>query len=602
MPILSLIDLSIRFRGPNLLDDVSCRIEKGERIGLLGRNGAGKSTLIRLIAGEIEPDHGQILLEPGIRIARLEQDVPRDISGDVRRIVEQGLTGLGADWKTDHLVDQILTRTSLDGDMEFSHLSSGMKRRVLLARALVCQPELLLLDEPTNHLDIESIDWLETFLKQWSGAILFVTHDRTFLQNLATRILEIDRGQLLDWPCDYRKFLDRKMAVLEAEEKQNAQFDRRLAEEEAWIRQGIKARRKRNQGRVRRLQEMRQERSARRQKGQTAKLEIQAGPNSGNVVAKVEQISFAYPDRTIVRDFSTEISKGDRIGIIGPNGAGKTTLLKLLLGQLKPDQGQVRHGKNLQIAYFDQLRDTLNEEQTVQHNIADGYETVSIEGRTKHVLGYLKEFLFPPERAMSPVRFLSGGERNRLLLARLFAKPANVLVLDEPTNDLDAETLELLEEKLLEFPGTILLVSHDRTFLNNVVTSTLVFEDGNVREYDGGYDDWVRQSKKASGAAANNPPTGADNEKRPKTRSRRNPESARKLTWKETDELKKLPDAIENLEAQIAEIHQAMADPEFYKQPPEFLSHSKKELDELTIKLQSYYERWEFLENIAGPG
>ena len=597
MPLVSINDISVRFRGPALLEDITCVIDKGQRIGLLGRNGAGKSTFMKILAGSIEPDHGQIVMEAGATVAQLPQEVPQDMSGPIREIIEKGLHLSGQtepEWTVQNKVDKILTRMSLDGDAEFSSLSSGMKRRVLLGQSIVAEPDLLLLDEPTNHLDIESIRWLEEFLLKWNGTILFVTHDRSFLQKLATRILEIDRAKIFDWSCSYDKFLERKAAALEAEEKQNALFDKKLAEEEVWIRQGIKARRTRNQGRVRKLKELRVERSQRRGQLGKANIQIQSGQRSGNLIANLDEVSFGYDGQPIVENFSSEILRGDKVGLIGPNGAGKSTLLKLILGQLKPQSGRVKLGVNLEIAYFDQLRHTLDENQTVQHNVADGYDTINLNGKSKHVLGYLQDFLFPPERARTEVKFLSGGERNRLLLARLFAKTANVLVLDEPTNDLDSETLELLEEKLIEFDGTVLLVSHDRTFLNNVVTSTISFEKGTVKEYDGGYDDWLRQSAQES--------TKRDKETdKTKSKPKAKPVEAapkKKLSYKEKQELDALPGQIEEAEAQIAELHEKMASTDYYQQPSDIIATDQKRLTELTENLDHFFARWEELEAI----
>ncbi|MCA9171114.1 MAG: ATP-binding cassette domain-containing protein, partial [Planctomycetales bacterium] len=493
----------------------------------------------------------------------------------------------------------------LDGDARFEQMSSGMKRRVLLARALVSQPDILLLDEPTNHLDIDAIRWLEDFLLRWNGTYIFVTHDRMFLRRLATRILEIDRGRLFDWSCDYDTFLKRKEAALEAEEQQQALFDKKLAQEEAWIRQGIKARRTRNEGRVRALMQLRRERQQRREKQGNARFVIQEAQRSGNLVAEVDNISFYYDGRPIVDRFSTTIMRGDKIGIIGPNGAGKTTLLQLLLGKLQPSQGTVRNGTNLQIAYFDQLRQQLDDEATVQHNVGDGYETIQVDGKSKHIIGYLQDFLFTPDRARSPVRFLSGGERNRVLLAKLFAKPANVIVLDEPTNDLDTETLELLEEKLISFPGTVLLVSHDRAFLNQVVTSTIVFSDGNVAEYVGGYDDWLRQAEvDAERKATAETKAKADRGKATAKSEPANvtqaapaaPDRPRKLTNREQQELAKLPGQIEAMEARIADLHEQMAQPDFYKQAGDAIANAQTDLATLTEKLEAAYERWAELE------
>lgn len=652
MALITLRELSIGFRGPPLLDAVSCQIEPGQRIGLLGRNGAGKTTLLRLLTGEVTPDSGEIIFAPGCVVSTLDQDVPRDLRGSVRYIVAAGAdrtAGLRPNsnertdrdddqpsWESQHRVDNILSRMELDAEASFELLSSGMKRRVLLARALACEPDLLLLDEPTNHLDIDAIDWLEKFLgsARWKSTLIFVTHDRMFLRRLATRILEIDRGRLFDWSCDYDTFLTRKEAALSAEDKQNALFDKKLAEEERWIRQGIKARRTRNEGRVRALQRMRTQRRQRQEKTGNVRLRIQEGQRSGNLIAEVDNVSFAFGDREIVRDFSTSIMRGDKIGIIGKNGAGKTTLLRILLGQLPPQQGTIKLGTNLQVIYFDQLRDQLNDDQTVQENVGQGYDTVLGDGKSQHIIGYLQDFLFTPERARTPVRFLSGGERNRVLLARLFTKPANVIVLDEPTNDLDSESLELLEERLVEFKGTVLLVSHDREFLNNVVTSTIVFEDGQVREYVGGYDDWQRQreeSRSAAGlpagkpagpskgraarAAASNkssaagrthatPVAGKSTTGQPAagketagTTSAGKPAAPRRLSYKERRELESLPAAIDQLEKDIAVMHAAMAEPAFYRQAGERIARQQAELAELDARLNAAYARWEELEH-----
>jgi ABC transport system ATP-binding/permease protein len=497
----------------------------------------------------------------------------------------------------------------LDGNLDFDSLSSGMKRRVLLAKALACNPDFLLLDEPTNHLDLNAILWLEKFLAQHVPSFMFVTHDRTFLQRMANRILEIDRGRIFDWACDYDQFLVRKEQLLSAEEKEQALFDKKLAAEEVWIRKGIKARRTRNEGRVRALETMRRERSQRREKLGTAKLEIQEGQKSGSLVIGLDDIGFRYQRRSIISRFSTVIMRGDKIGIIGANGTGKSTLVKIMLGELQPTTGNVKRGSNLQVAYFDQLREQLEPEKTVQENVADGYDTVQLSGGKKHVLGYLQDFLFSPERARTPVKFLSGGERNRLLLAKLFAKPANLMVLDEPTNDLDAETLELLEECTLQFNGTVLVVSHDRTFLNNIVSSIISFEDNGVFEYVGGYDDWQRQfrhklerqavkteqpgrqslPKRNETAAENNLPreTGAVND------------SSRKLKYKERLELQELPKQIENIEMQLAEINSTISQPEFYRQSKPTIVMWQEKLRAKQAELNTCYLRFEELDALA---
>lgn len=600
MPLISLEELTIGYRGPALLDEVTAKIEPGQRIGLLGRNGAGKTTLMKLLAGEVQPDGGRIGMEAGTRVARLIQDVPADLTGTIHEIVEAGMDETDGDepWEQAHRLEKTLSQMNLDPDIAFETLSSGMKRRVLLAKALVAQPHLLLLDEPTNHLDIESILWLEEFLSRWNGTLLFVTHDRSFLQRLANRIWEVDRGRLFDWSCDYGTFLSRKENALAAEEKQNALFDKRLAEEEVWIRKGIKARRTRNEGRVRALESMREERSLRRKNDGTAKLKIQEAMRSGALVADVKKISFKYEDRPIVQDFSTTIMRGDKVGIIGPNGAGKSTLLKLILGRLEPQSGNVRMGTNVEVAYFDQLRDQLDGEKSVQDNIADGSDRVRIGDTNKHIIGYLQDFLFTPERARTPVKFLSGGERNRVLLAKLMTKPANVLVLDEPTNDLDSETLDMLEEQVTQFGGTVLLVSHDRTFLNNVVTSTIVFEPDGVNEYIGGYDDWKRTVAKREADQT----ASKDNSKKHMSKFQAPAAAAppaapaRKLSYNEKRELELLPGKIEQLETQIAEWHEKMADPDYYKKPGDLQAKNQAILTALEEDLVNAFARWEALE------
>jgi ABC transport system ATP-binding/permease protein len=599
MSLVVLEGLTIGYRGPPLLDAVDCRIEARQRIGLLGRNGAGKTTLMRLIVGDEQPDAGAVIIEPNTKISLLQQIVPRDTTGLVGEIIATGVTDESLEeWECDYQVDQIAARMNLDLDQSFEDMSSGMKRRVLLARAIVSNPDLLLLDEPTNHLDIDAINWLEQFLSAWEGAILFVTHDRTFLKNLATRIVEIDRGNIFDWSCDYETFLERKAALLAAGDKQNALFDKKLKEEEVWIRQGIKARRTRNEGRVRALKKMREERSERRQKTGSSRIEIQEGQRSGNLVARVDGLSFAYPDLPIVHDLSTVIMRGDKIGLIGPNGVGKTTLLRLLLGKIEPDEGNVKLGTNLQIAYFDQLREVLDDEASVIDNVGDGYSTVTINGRSKNIMGYVQDFLFAPDRARMQVKYLSGGERNRVLLAKLFAKPANVIVMDEPTNDLDAETLELLEERLGEYQGTVLVVSHDRSFLNNVVTSTIVFEEGKrglVKEYVGGYDDWVRQ-RGADNTLSGDAGMSSSNKTHDAPPTRAATTEKRKLTYKEQQELGSLPKLIEELETEIQSLHEEMADPEFYKRPADELKSKGDRLKACEEQMAVVLGRWEELD------
>ena len=599
MPLVTLENVGIRFRGPALFDDVSAIIEPGQRIGLLGRNGAGKTTLMKMLVGDVAPDHGQVVCAPGVTVARLLQDVPSKPNKTILDVVLDACASSNPEldtWEREHRAETTLSQMELSGEVTFDALSSGLKRRVLLAAAIATQPSLLLLDEPTNHLDIDAIVWLEGFLSRWTGTLMFVTHDRSFLQKLATRIWEIDRGKLFDWSCDYPTFLQRKEAALEAEEKQNALFDKKLAEEEAWIRQGIKARRTRNEGRVRALKAMRFERQERRKDVGTAKLQLQTAERSGNLVADVKDVSFAYGDHTVVSGLTTTIMRGDKVGIIGRNGAGKSTLLKLLLGQLSPQTGSVRLGTKLEIAYFDQQRQQLDEELSVQENVAGGKERIQIGSNSKHVLGYLQDFLFSAERARTPIKFLSGGERNRVLLAKLMTKPANVIVLDEPTNDLDSETLELLEAQLVDYAGTLLLVSHDRTFLNNIVSSTLVFEDDGVNEYVGGYDDWQRTVRARQ--SQSNPPADKSNQT-VKRESPRNPSQdakPKRLSYKESRELESLPEHIEHLETHIGKLHEAMAAPDFYKRESAEIAKDQQELETKESELAAAYSRWEELE------
>ena len=603
MALVSMRGVSLAFGGPKLLDGVDWQVERGERVGLVGRNGAGKSTLMRLLGGDLKPDEGDVIRPGGVTIARLPQDVPEGRGGSVFDEVAAGPEpsrqgGKPLEPAPPHLVDKILSRMKLDPDAAFASLSSGMKRRVLLAQALVMEPDVLLLDEPTNHLDIESIRWLEDYLLRWDGTLIFVTHDRTFLARLATRIVEVDRARLFDWSCDYPTFLLRKEDALAGEERQAALFDKRLAEEEVWIRKGIQARRTRNEGRVRALKAMREERSERRDRTGSAKLLAQEAEKSGALVMETKSAGFAYGDRTIFEGADLAVMRGDKIGLIGPNGAGKTTLLRMLLGEIEPTSGSVRQGTKLEIAYFDQLRAALDEEKTVIDNVSDGYDNVVVNGQPRHVIGYLQDFLFAPDRSRTLVKLLSGGERNRLLLAKLFTKPSNLMVLDEPTNDLDVETLELLESLLIDYNGTVLLVSHDRTFLNNVATSVLSVNDGQVRESAGGYDDWLRRTEaEASAAAAAASAASQSSGKASGTAT--SAVKARKLNNKERRELDDLPKTIERLEIEQTQIHAEMADPGFYKQNGAVITRTNNRLAALETELATAFNRWEALEELA---
>ncbi len=620
MALIRLQNIHISYGEPALLDRLDFSIQTGERIALVGRNGTGKSTLMKLITGEVTPDDGEVNIQQGAKVARLEQDVPRDLEGSVYDIIAGGLGKMGEliaayhhitqqldepgaldelarvqsaiedahGWTLEQRVETTLSRLQLPADVDMQTLSGGMKRRVLLARALVTEPDILLLDEPSNHLDIEAIQWMETFLLGAGLTLLFITHDRAFLRKLATRIVEIDRGRLTSWPGSYDAYLRGKQAALDAEEKEQSEFDKKLAREEVWIRQGIKARRTRNEGRVRALEKMRSERAARRNKIGQAILQANASQASGKIVIEAKGISYRYDQIPVIRDFSSKILRGDKVGIIGPNGAGKSTLLNLLLGKLKPQTGTLNLGTNIEMAYFDQLRMTLDMNLTAQENVAGGSEKVIINGREKHVISYLQDFLFSPERARAPITKLSGGEKNRLLLARLFSQPANLLVLDEPTNDLDVETLELLEELLTEYSGTLLLVSHDRDFIDNVITSTLVFEgDGVVNEYVGGYKDWLRQSETSEASVV-------PNKKRMKKETNSAP--VKKLSFKLQRELDELPGRIEVLEMQQIELQKKMADPKSYQGSSEMIANIKSELESVEVDLKNVYRRWEELE------
>lgn len=641
MALFSVNNLSMSFGGPKLLDSISFQIEPGQRVCLVGRNGEGKSTLLRLLSGDLTPDSGDIARSVGLTVARLSQKVPEELTGTVYEVVTQGLGEVGrhiaehhkalesgdmdrlaeaqsalsdaCGWEALSDVDAAISRLALNPNQNFEDLSGGLKRRALLARALVGNPDVLLLDEPTNHLDIDSIAWLEDFLLRHVRTLIFITHDRMFLRRIATRIIELDRGKLADWSCDYDTFLERKEALLASEEKSWAEFDKKLAREEVWVRQGVKARRTRNEGRVRELKKLREERARRRERTGTATIIVQDAERSGKLVVEAKGVSHYWGDghlagaTPVFKDLDLSIMRGDKLGLIGPNGAGKTTLIQVLLGRIKPTTGTVRLGTNLEVAYFDQHREELDPNKSVRESVAEGSDQVTINGHVRHVMGYLKDFLFSSDRANSPVRVLSGGERNRLLLARLFTRPSNVLVMDEPTNDLDAETLELLEDRLMEYPGTLILVSHDRAFLNNVVTSTLVFEgDGVVAEYVGGYDDWLRQRPaptESSTISASSKPLLVKQPAQVTAPTSPSPSSTskpRKLSFKEQREkealaieLAEFPARIEALETEIAKTTERLADPELYKKAPKVMTATRNELVALEEELEQAFARWE---------
>jgi ATP-binding cassette subfamily F protein uup len=599
MPLVVLDRVSIAFGHLPLLDNISLQVEPGERIAVVGANGSGKSTLLQVISGEMPPDSGTVWRQPGTRVARLVQDVPLSASLRVSEVVADGVTHLAdEEWRRAHQVDLVLSRLGLAADAMVDTLSGGWRRRVLLARALVGQPDLLLLDEPTNHLDIEAIEWLETFVAAYPGAVVFVTHDRAFLERVATRIVEIDRGRLVSFPGDYASFVRRREAALADEAAQQEKFDKKLAEEEAWIRRGIKARRTRNEGRVRALMEMREARAARRAVTGPVRLSIEQGDPSGKLVFEADNMSKSFGQLAVVRDLSLRIMRGDRVGLIGPNGVGKTTLLRILLGEIEPDSGDVRRGTNVQVAYYDQQREQLDPERTVVETLGEGNDTVTVAGRSRHVLGYLQDFLFPPERARSPVKALSGGERNRLLLARLLTRPANVLILDEPTNDLDLETLELLEAELVNWPGTLLLVTHDRRFLDNVVTSTLAFEGGGqIGEYVGGYDDWLRQRpvpKAIVGRGALSPAKEA-----PSRTENARATKKRKLTFNEQRELDRLPSAITDLEAELKALEIRAHAADFYQAGADEIRTVLARIEAINEALLDAYARWDELDSLG---
>ncbi|MBF0570714.1 MAG: ATP-binding cassette domain-containing protein [Candidatus Omnitrophica bacterium] len=627
MAFISLQEISVAFGGPLLFDKLSLQVEPGERIALLGRNGVGKTTLMKVMAGQVSIDEGEIVYQKGVQVTHLPQEVPNDIKGNVFDIVFVGLgprakllsdyhhvaqrlhtehtpelmrqldilqTELdhSGGWDINAEVEFVLSQMKLDGEADFEQLSGGQKRRVLLARALVLKPEVLLLDEPTNHLDIDSINWLEEFLKDYPCTLFFVTHDRMFMQHLATRIVELDRGKIFSWSCDYPTFLERKSMALENEAAQRKDFDNKLAEEEIWIRKGVKARRTRNEGRVKALERLRIEKQAQREQIGQVRMKAHESEASGHLVIKAAHLGFSYGDKCLIKDFSTQIMRGDKIGVIGPNGCGKTTLLRILLGQLGVQKGKVRFGTNLEIAYYDQLRQQLDEEKTVIENVCPGGDTVTINGKPRHIIGYLQDFLFTPDRSRTPVKVLSGGERNRLFLARLFTKPSNFLVMDEPTNDLDIETQELLEELLMEYSGTLLLVSHDRSFLNNVVTSTMIMEgQGEISEFAGGYDDWVNQRQPK--ALVPRKPQITSIKETPKPLK---PLILRKLSFKEERELEGLPVKIEKLEVEQEDIFTLLADINFYQRAPEEIQRVNSRLEALAEELLKAYQRWEYLE------
>jgi ATP-binding cassette subfamily F protein uup len=627
MSLLRFDDIGLEFGDQLILRDAELSIDPGERVCLIGRNGAGKSTTLKLIMGSIEPDRGEITPKPDLIVSQLEQTLPEAMDLPVTDVIRSGLTQIETlleeyanksqleldkyglrelealhakidahdGWHLEQRVETTITELSLPADKKMNELSGGWRRRVGLAKALVQKPDLLLLDEPTNHLDIATIKWLEDRVYNYPGAVLFITHDRAFLQRLATRIVEIDRGKLTSWPGSYDNYLRRKEKVLEDEAVAEEKFDKKLAEEEAWVRQGIKARRTRNEGRVRSLMKMRQEREERIAQDGKARIHIEEGEQSGRKVIRARNVSYSYGDEEVIKDFSIKIMRGDRIGLIGNNGVGKTTLLRLLLGELEPQSGTVKMGTGLQVGYFDQLRQALDLDKSVAYNVGEGRTYIRLNGKDRHVVGYLTGFLFSPKRAMTPVKALSGGERNRVILAKLFTRPANLLVLDEPTNDLDIETLEVLEQKLCEFSGTLIVVSHDRDFLDNVVTSTVVFEaDGTVQEYVGGYSDWLRRGHEL--AVADNP-YEVERRKRAAAERKKNRKPT-KLSYNDQRELDSLPVEIEQLEKEIGALQKLIAAPDFYAQEAELVQQKLRDLGDAEKLLEQRIERWGELETL----
>ena len=628
MSLLRFDEVSLEFGELKILREADFSIETGERVCLIGRNGAGKSTTLKLISGDLEPDRGEIVRGQTLVISQLAQTLPEAMDQRVRDVVRSGLNDIEAlleeyrqrskldldrqgmqelealhakidgheGWHIEQRVDTVITDLNLPADKKMNELSGGWRRRVALAKALVQKPDLLLLDEPTNHLDIATIKWLEDRVYSYPGAVIFITHDRAFLQRLATRIVEIDRAKLTSWPGNYEDYLRRKEKSLVDEAAANARFDKKLEEEEAWIRQGIKARRTRNEGRARALMKMREERAQRVSPEARARIYIEEAERSGRKVIRAKNVSYGYGDEPLIEGFSIKIMRGDRIGLIGNNGVGKTTLLRLLLGQLEPQTGMLKHGTNLEIGYFDQLRQTLDLEKSVAYNVGEGRTYIQLNGKDRHIVGYLKGFLFSPKRSQTPVKALSGGERNRVILAKLFTRPANLLVLDEPTNDLDIETLEVLEEKLSEYSGTLIVVSHDREFLDNVVTSTIVFEEnGRIQEYVGGYSDWVQRGRQL--AVTDSPYEAEERKRRAAERRRQRP--ATKLSYKDQRELDALPAEIEALEAAISDLQQAVAGPDFYAQDGDTVRETLDRLAQAEAELERRIDRWGELETLA---